>query len=170
MVISCAWHSRTCNNKIYFICTLLVAPSSILTPFIESFCLCESFSMVLWTLRYSVGGLVEIKTLFFNDSGEGNSVMYSDSGRYSMAPNVLVTIYEKKIHAKSEEWLKSIEKWCILLTLATLAWRSAVRWSSKVITTGYSEAENAFSLIACKQSLSSTGLVRVLKLQTKYIN
>jgi len=39
-----------------------------------------------------------------------------------------------------------------------------VIWSSKVITTGYEEAENALSLMAIRQGLSFTEEVRVLHL------
>lgn len=54
------------------------------------------------------------------------------------------------------------------VTLATLAWRSGVRWSSKVIITGYGEAVKACSLMDIRHLRSSTGVVNVLQCCQSY--
>lgn len=60
-------------------------------------------------------------------------------------------------------WLQLIED-IEKITWATLAWRSGVRWSSRVIMTGYGDAEKACSLMDSKHFIISTGVVRVLHL------
>lgn len=53
------------------------------------------------------------------------------------------------------------KKW--YTTSATFAWSSGVRWSSKVIITGYGDLTKACSFMDFKHFSSVTGLVSVLQ-------
>lgn len=98
----------------------------------------------------SFGGFVEMMIFFFSSSGEGSLVnLWSLSGRSSMSWNVLFTIYKinsfvsfLSVMGKNNQDSRN-RKVLFLLTSATLSRSFLLRWSSKVITTGYSEAWKA---------------------------